>query len=138
MFLVIQVELLGVRSLPFAVGSYIPIATTLAIFCGGFVRWCIEKVQTKEEKDAGEIGPGPLFASGLIAGGGIFGLLGIVVALLEDPEFPYHILPPNLFQIGPKPPRPPHREQRFRRTALRPASRRAILLRPQKTRLMLN
>src|ERR1019366_952386 len=31
-FLVIAVELLGVRSLPFAVGSYIPIATTLAIF----------------------------------------------------------------------------------------------------------
>ena len=34
-FLVIAVELLGIRSLSFAVGFYIPMATTLAIFCGG-------------------------------------------------------------------------------------------------------
>ncbi len=100
-FLVIAVELLGVRSLPFAVGSYIPISTTLAIFCGGFVRWLVEKRRAGSGQE-GETGPGPLFASGLIAGGGIFGLLGIVVALLEDPEFPYHIFRPGLFQIGPK------------------------------------
>ena len=49
-----------------------------------------------------EIGPGSLFASGLIAGGGIFGLFGIVIALLEDQEFPYHIFRAGLFQIGPK------------------------------------
>src|SRR3989449_5688767 len=34
-FLVIAVELLGIRSLPFAVGSYLSIATTMAIFAGG-------------------------------------------------------------------------------------------------------
>ncbi len=45
---------------------------------------------------------GSLYASGLIAGGGIFGLFGIVVALLEDPEFRYHIFKPGTFQIGPK------------------------------------
>src|SRR6201999_1399093 len=33
--LVIGVELLGVRSLTFAVGAYLSIGTTLAIFCGG-------------------------------------------------------------------------------------------------------
>ena len=33
----IAVELLGVRSLPFAVGSYISIATTMAMFIGGMV-----------------------------------------------------------------------------------------------------
>jgi hypothetical protein len=38
----------------------------------------------------------------LIAGGGVFGLLGIVVALLEDQEFRYHIFRPGLFQFGPK------------------------------------
>ncbi len=37
-FLVIAVELLGVRSLPFAVGSYISIATTMAMFAGGLLR----------------------------------------------------------------------------------------------------
>ena len=34
-FMVIAVELLGIRSLSFAVGFYLSIATTLAIFC----RW---------------------------------------------------------------------------------------------------
>ena len=38
-FLVIAVELLGIRSLSFAVGSYLGLHTTLAIFCGGVVRW---------------------------------------------------------------------------------------------------
>ena len=33
-FLVIAVELLGIRSLSFAVGSYLSIGTTAAIFCG--------------------------------------------------------------------------------------------------------
>jgi hypothetical protein len=49
-----------------------------------------------------EVGSGPLYASGLIAGGGIFGLFGIVLALLQDQEFRYHIFPQGLFQIGPK------------------------------------
>ena len=42
-FLVVAVELLGIRSLSFAVGFYLPIATTLAIFCGGVVRWLVEE-----------------------------------------------------------------------------------------------
>ena len=41
-FLVIAVELLGIRSLPFAVGTYISIATTMAMFAGGMVRWLAE------------------------------------------------------------------------------------------------
>ncbi|MGB6546155.1 MAG: oligopeptide transporter, OPT family [Candidatus Acidiferrales bacterium] len=102
-FLVIAVELLGVRSLPFAVGSYLSIATTSAIFAGGMVRWLAERGRKPEAGQAeGETGPGPLYASGLIAGGGIFGLFGIVIALLEDQEFKYHIFRPGLFQIGPR------------------------------------
>jgi uncharacterized oligopeptide transporter (OPT) family protein len=102
-FLVIAVELLGVRSLPFAVGSYLSIATTSAIFAGGLVRWLAERGRkTDEGETVTETGPGPLYASGLIAGGGIFGLFGIVIALLEDSEFKYHIFRPGLFQIGPR------------------------------------
>jgi putative OPT family oligopeptide transporter len=100
-FLVLTVELLGIRSLPFAVGSYLSIATTMTIFAGGVVRWLAERDLTKKEAES-EIGSGSLFASGLIAGGGIFGLLGIVIALLEDPEFHYHIFRPGEFQFGPK------------------------------------
>ncbi len=42
-FMVMAVELLGIRSLSFAVGFYLSIATTLAIFCGGVVRWLVER-----------------------------------------------------------------------------------------------
>ena len=80
-FLVITVELLGIRSLAFAVGSYLSIGTTLAIFCGGVVRWLAERGSQDEES---EVSPGSLYSSGLIAGGAIFGLLAIGIALMED------------------------------------------------------
>jgi putative OPT family oligopeptide transporter len=84
-FLVIAVEILGIRSLSFAVGFYIPISTTLAIFCGGLVRWLVDRAAQKagERTDESDVSPGSLYASGLIAAGGIVGLLGIGVKLLE-------------------------------------------------------
>ena len=85
-FLVIGVELLGIRSLSFAVGFYIPIATTLSIFTGGVVRWLAERGAKKAEE--GDVSPGSLFASGLIAAGGIVGLMGIAVKLLENTSRP--------------------------------------------------
>jgi putative OPT family oligopeptide transporter len=85
---VIVVELLGVRSLTFAVGAYLSIATTLAIFCGGVVRWMVDrhlaKNRTPEEiTTESEVSPGSLYASGLIAAGGIVGLIGVCIRLLE-------------------------------------------------------
>jgi uncharacterized oligopeptide transporter (OPT) family protein len=84
-FLVIAVEILGIRSLSFAVGFYIPVSTTLAIFCGGLVRWLVEKAAERagEKAEDSEVSPGSLYASGLIAAGGIVGLLGIGIKLLE-------------------------------------------------------
>jgi putative OPT family oligopeptide transporter len=79
-FLVVAVELLGVRSLSFAVGSYLSIGTTAAIFCGGIVRWLVERGTKTKTND--EASPGALYASGLIAAGGIVGLLAICVKLL--------------------------------------------------------
>jgi putative OPT family oligopeptide transporter len=82
-FLVIAVELLGIRSLSFAVGAYLSIGTTLAIFCGGMVRWFVDAAVKKAGGDAAdsesEISPGSLFASGLIAAGGIVGLCGVAL-----------------------------------------------------------
>lgn len=95
-FLVVVVETLGVRSLAFAVGSYLSIGTTLAIFCGGVVRWFAEG-RGGASKEEGEVSSGSLYASGLIAGGGIFGLAAIGVALLEQAD----ILPDGVFEIGP-------------------------------------
>jgi hypothetical protein len=134
--IVIVVELLGVRSLTFAVGAYLSIATTLAIFIGGVMRWLVDRAmvqyaarQARLEHDASlalwhsdretwlaqhpgfdptnpthadptgrpifnaitardaatesEVSPGSLYASGLIAAGGIVGLLGVCVKLYE-------------------------------------------------------
>ncbi len=81
-FLVIAVEVLGIRSLSFAVGAYLSIATTLAIFAGGVVRWMIDRAVEKTESES-EVSPGSLYASGLIAAGGIVGLMGVALKLYE-------------------------------------------------------
>jgi putative OPT family oligopeptide transporter len=71
-------ELSGVRSLPFAVGAYLPLSTTSPIFIGGLVKWFVDR-KKKNGKEESEIGPGALFSSGLIAGGAI---TGIIIAVL--------------------------------------------------------
>ncbi len=84
--LVIAVELLGIRSLPFAVGAYLPIGTTLPIFVGGVVRWMVDQAAKRHGEGAdaeSEISPGSLFASGLIAAGGIVGLIGVALKAYE-------------------------------------------------------
>ena len=83
-FLVIGVELLGVRSLSFAVGAYLSIGTTLAIFTGGVVRHLVDSaVKRAGDSDQGDVSAGSLFASGLIAAGGIMGLIGVAFKFYE-------------------------------------------------------
>jgi hypothetical protein len=72
-FVSITLELCGIHSLSFAVGSYLPIATTAPIFVGGLVRWWVER-KTGEKSDS-ELSSGTLFSSGLIAGGSLTGIL---------------------------------------------------------------
>jgi putative OPT family oligopeptide transporter len=74
--LAVTMELCGVASLPFAVGVYIPLATTSAIALGGLVRGATLRRAATEPEGS----PGTLFASGLIAGGS---LAGLAVALLR-------------------------------------------------------
>ena len=86
--LVIGIELLGIRSLTFAVGAYLSIGTTLAIFCGGVVRWMVDQAMARAgtgpaTEAESEISSGSLYASGLIAAGGIMGLVGVCVKLYE-------------------------------------------------------
>ena len=110
-FLVIAVELLGVRSLSFAVGAYLSIGTTLAIFCGGMVRWFVDAAVKKAgdgtaDSDS-EISPGSLFASGLIAAGGIVGLIGVALKGYESTfdkgdllNFPHTFLDNNYVSVA--------------------------------------
>lgn len=71
-FISVTLELCGIRSLSFAVGSYLPIATTAPIFAGGLVRAYVEH-RTKSSEES-EVGAGTLFSSGLIAGGSLAGI----------------------------------------------------------------
>ena len=107
--LVIAIELLGIRSLTFAVGAYLPIGTTLPIFVGGVVRWLVDRAAQKagdsSEADS-EISPGSLFASGLIAAGGIVGLIGVALKAYESTvgkgdilNFPHTLLDNNFVSV---------------------------------------
>jgi putative OPT family oligopeptide transporter len=97
-FLVVAIELLGVRSLSFAVGSYLSIATTAAIFAGGVVRWLVERNTPKTAEGESEVSPGSLYSSGLIAAGGVVGLLAIIIKLMEIRGW----ITPDKFNVGTK------------------------------------
>src|SRR6478736_7190439 len=79
--LAVVMELCGVNSLSFAVGAYLPLSTTLPIFCGGAIRGFVDwrKKRKGEVVAEDDLGKGNLFATGLVAGGA---LAGVIVALL--------------------------------------------------------
>jgi putative OPT family oligopeptide transporter len=80
----VVLEMSGIPSLAFAVGVYLPIATSMPVFIGGTVRWLVDRKRrahpdskhlTEEEHIAeGDKSPGVLMASGYIAGGAIAGI----------------------------------------------------------------
>ncbi len=88
-FIAVTLELCGIHSLSFAVGAYLPIATTAPIFFGGLVRWWVER--STGETSESEISSGTLFSSGLIAGGSLAGILFAVLVGLQ--ERGWNILP---------------------------------------------
>ena len=81
-FITIAIELMGVQALPVAVGVYLPISTSSAMFAGGVVRWLIERRAQARQQSIAEVesGPGVLFSSGLIAGGAICGIVLAAIA----------------------------------------------------------
>ncbi len=81
-FLALLLDMCGVSVLPFAVGAYLPLSTSSAIWLGGIARWLADK-RSKVSAEESESSPGVLFSSGLIAGGA---LVGLVSAALEGLE----------------------------------------------------
>jgi OPT oligopeptide transporter protein len=92
----VALELCGISSLAFAVGVYIPMQYSSPIFAGGCIRWLVDAFSARRARaeaaaagtDAAaraeaevraiaksETSPGMLFASGLIAGGSLAGVL---------------------------------------------------------------
>ncbi len=93
-FLSVTLELCGIHSLSFAVGSYLPIATTAPIFAGGVVRWWVERKAGVAEES--EVSSGTLFSSGLIAGGSLAGILYAILfgnGVIHDAEEAAGLIP---------------------------------------------
>ena len=86
-FIAIVMELCGIKSLSFAVGTYLPLATTLPIFVGGAIRglveWKKKKENIKESPEEEELGKGNLFATGLVAGGAV---AGVIIAFISGSD----------------------------------------------------
>ncbi|HET6279097.1 MAG TPA: oligopeptide transporter, OPT family [Candidatus Polarisedimenticolia bacterium] len=74
MAIAVVIELCGVKSLSFAVGLYLPLSTTLPIFVGGMLRGLIERKSSAAHGES-EISTGMLYATGLVAGGALTGVL---------------------------------------------------------------
>jgi putative OPT family oligopeptide transporter len=93
----IMFELLGIPSLPVAIGLYLPIHLSTPIMVGGIVRGILDhKVKNEEElKDREE--DGILYASGLIAGEG---LMGVIIAILKVAEVNIEMSKPLIGQLG--------------------------------------
>ncbi|GAA4411823.1 oligopeptide transporter, OPT family [Nibrella viscosa] len=90
-FLAFVIELMGISALAFAVGLYLPLSTTLPIFVGGCVKAAVDwhaKRNNIVEEDA-DLGRGNLFATGLVAGGA---LAGVLIALLSVNDNIYNAL----------------------------------------------
>ena len=81
--LAIVMEILGIASLPVAVGAYLPISTSATMFMGGVLRWYVDRKNgvTGDDEASSDSGPGVLFSSGLIAGGAITGVVLTAIAV---------------------------------------------------------
>jgi uncharacterized oligopeptide transporter (OPT) family protein len=84
----IIVELLGIPSLAFSVGVYLPVSTMVPIYLGGFLRQLSEKRAYSKEDAEARREQGVLFGSGLVGGEGLFGVLiaGYAAITSQSPE----------------------------------------------------
>ena len=80
-FIAVTLELCNIKALAFAIGLYLPLSTTLPIFVGGAVKGFIDwRGKDRNNAADGELSHGNLFATGLVAGGAI---TGVIVAVLN-------------------------------------------------------
>jgi putative OPT family oligopeptide transporter len=84
--LALGAELLGVSSLAFAIGLYLPVTTTASLILGGLVARWGEQEMSPVRKDSQPDERATLFASGLIAGDALMsiGIAGLVVSGVDQ------------------------------------------------------
>jgi putative OPT family oligopeptide transporter len=84
----------------FAVGMYLPLETTAAIFIGGLFRWCTDRLAARrrlnEAQQARVENAGVLVASGLIAGEALMGLVVAAYVFFTLSDFPAFSWDPSM------------------------------------------
>jgi putative OPT family oligopeptide transporter len=75
----VLLALINVPILPVAIGLYLPLHLSTAVFAGGIVRWFVDRAFSGDTLK-GKVEKGILFSSGLIAGDALMGILIAVLA----------------------------------------------------------
>jgi len=86
-FLAFMAQLAGAHALSWAVGAYLPVSTTAPIWVGGVLKSIVDNWRKKKEGESGEeseLSSGMLYATGLVAGGSLGGVLIAFVAFFGD------------------------------------------------------
>jgi hypothetical protein len=106
-FMGIALIMVEVRSpMLFAVGMYLPLETTFAIFVGGVIRWITDSMRDRrglnDAQKARVENTGILVASGFIAGEALMGIVkaGFAVANPAHPDLPAIFNQPPLALAG--------------------------------------
>lgn len=81
-FLAFCVEIMGLPTLAFAVGLYLPVHLAVPIMVGGLIRLAVEKLAKPESLNE-QRERGVLFSSGLIAGAALIGVTGAALKFFE-------------------------------------------------------
>src|SRR6202043_481247 len=92
-------QLAGAHALSWAVGAYLPVSTTAPIWIGGMAKAFVDSWRRKKEGIAGEeseLSSGMLYATGLVAGGSLGGVLIAFVAFFGDTVL--HMEKPTLLE----------------------------------------
>jgi putative OPT family oligopeptide transporter len=98
-FLAFMAQLAGAHALSWAVGAYLPVSTTAPIWVGGMVKWFVDAWRRRKEgiaKEESELSSGMLYATGLVAGGSLGGVLIAFVAFFGDTVL--HMERPSLLE----------------------------------------
>ncbi len=86
-FLAFMAQLAGAHALSWAVGAYLPVSTTAPIWIGGMMKAFVDWWRKKKAGEVGEeseLSSGMLYATGLVAGGSLGGVLIAFLAFIGD------------------------------------------------------
>ena len=93
-FLAFMAQMAGAHALSWAVGAYLPLSTTFPIWIGGQMKALADRLSRRKEES--ELSSGMLYATGLVAGGSLGGVLIALVAFVGDAVL--HMEKPTLLE----------------------------------------